>query len=228
MPTIALVLAGLAALLHVGFFWMESIAFRRPAIHRRFGVKEPGDVDVLAFSMLNQGFYNLFLALGTLVGVVGSARGWDPQGSTLVSGVQGSSARKGSPTTRAILEQFGLIQHFHHVQGTDGFPCKPAPDVLFTALAAMGARPEDCLFVGDSAADMEAGRRAGVKTCAVTYGYGRRPDLAHFTQVNATLLPESAMDQFLIVRAPEPAGVEPAGKTHFKVVARRGRIELFD
>ena len=84
MPTIALVLAGLAALLHVGFFWMESIAFRRPAIHRRFGVKEPGDVDVLAFSMLNQGFYNLILALGTLVGVDGSARGWDPQGSTLV------------------------------------------------------------------------------------------------------------------------------------------------
>jgi phosphoglycolate phosphatase len=28
---------------------------------------------------------------------------------------------------------------------------------------------------------MEAGRRAGVKTCAVTYGYGRREDLAQFT-----------------------------------------------
>jgi phosphoglycolate phosphatase-like HAD superfamily hydrolase len=67
------------------------------------------------------------------------------------------------------------------VQGTDGFPCKPAPDVLFTALAAMGARVEDCLFVGDSAADMEAGRRAGVATCAVTYGYGKYQDLAQFT-----------------------------------------------
>jgi phosphoglycolate phosphatase-like HAD superfamily hydrolase len=83
--------------------------------------------------------------------------------------------------TRAILGQFGLIQHFDHVQGTDGFPSKPAPDVLFTALAAMSARREDCLFVGDSAADMEAGRRAGVATCAVTYGYGRREDLAQFT-----------------------------------------------
>ncbi len=67
------------------------------------------------------------------------------------------------------------------MQGTDGFPCKPAPDVLFTALAAMGAQPKDCLFVGDSAADMEAGRRAGVATCAVTYGYGKREDLAQFT-----------------------------------------------
>lgn len=52
------------------------------------------------------------------------------------------------------------------------FPCKPAPDVIFTALKALNAKPEDCLFVGDSPADMEAGRRAGVKICAAHYGYG--------------------------------------------------------
>lgn len=102
------------------------------------------------------------------------------EGLAVLGGRKGTATTKGSPTTRAILEQFGLIRHFDHVQGTDGFPCKPAPDVLFTALAAMGARPEDCLFVGDSAADMEAGRRAGVATCAVTYGYGKREDLAQF------------------------------------------------
>ena len=45
----------------------------------------------------------------------------------------------------------------------------------------MGANPEDCLFVGDSRADMEAGRRAGVKTCAVRYGYGKAEALAEFT-----------------------------------------------
>ena len=77
-----------------------------------------------------------------------------------------------------MLEQFGLLQYFDHVQGTDGFPCKPAPDVIFTALAALGAKPEDCLFVGDSCADMEAGRRAGVKICAVRYGYGKPDALA--------------------------------------------------
>jgi phosphoglycolate phosphatase len=103
------------------------------------------------------------------------------EGLAILGGRKGTATTKGSPTTRAILEQFGLIQHFDHVQGTDGFPSKPAPDVLFTALAAMGARPEDCLFVGDSAADMEAGHRAGVKTCAVTYGYGKREELAQFT-----------------------------------------------
>ena len=84
MPTISLVLAGLAAVLHVYFFFLESVAFRKPFAHRTFGVRDEAEVEVLAFSMLNQGFYNLFLAVGTLVGVIGSARGWEPQGSTLV------------------------------------------------------------------------------------------------------------------------------------------------
>jgi phosphoglycolate phosphatase len=95
-----------------------------------------------------------------------------------LGGRKATATTKGSPTTRAVLEQFGLIRFFDHVQGTDGFPCKPAPDVVLTALAALGARPEDCLFVGDSQADMEAGRRAGVKTCAVRYGYGDPEKLA--------------------------------------------------
>lgn len=83
MNTVTLVLAGLASLLHVYFFWLETVTFRRPSSYRTFGVPE-SDVETVAFSMYNQGFYNLFLGLGTLVGVVGSARGWEPQGSTLV------------------------------------------------------------------------------------------------------------------------------------------------
>lgn len=97
-----------------------------------------------------------------------------------LDGRKGTATTKGSPTTRAILEQFGLLPHFHHVQGTDGFPCKPAPDVIFRCLEALGARVDHCLFVGDSPADMEAGRRAGVKICAVTYGYGKRDALAKY------------------------------------------------
>ena len=87
-------------------------------------------------------------------------------------GRKGTATTKGSVTTRAVLEQFGLLPYFDHVQGTDGFPAKPAPDVIHAALAALGAKPEDVLFVGDSAADMQAGKAAGVKTCAVRYGYG--------------------------------------------------------
>jgi phosphoglycolate phosphatase len=100
------------------------------------------------------------------------------EGLAALGGRKSTATTKGTPTTRLVLEQFGLIQHFEHVQGTDGFPCKPEPNVILTALAALGAHPEDCLMVGDSTADMEAGRRAGVKTCAVRYGYGKLDALA--------------------------------------------------
>jgi HAD superfamily hydrolase (TIGR01549 family) len=99
----------------------------------------------------------------------------------VLPGRKATATTKGTPTTRAVLQQFGLIQFFDHVQGTDGIPCKPAPDVLLAALNGLAAQPADCLMVGDSAADMEAGRRAGVKICAVRYGYGKPEDLAKWT-----------------------------------------------
>jgi putative membrane protein len=84
VPTASLVLAGIASLFHVYFFVLESLLFRRPFAYRTFGVSDPAEVELLAFPMLNQGFYNLFLAAGTLVGVIGASRGWEPQGGTLV------------------------------------------------------------------------------------------------------------------------------------------------
>jgi phosphoglycolate phosphatase len=95
-----------------------------------------------------------------------------------LGGRKSTATTKGSVSTRAILEQFGLLPHFHHVQGTDGFPAKPEPDVILASLTGLGARPEDCLFIGDSPQDMEAGRRAGVRTCAVRWGYGDQEAMA--------------------------------------------------
>jgi HAD superfamily hydrolase (TIGR01509 family) len=95
-------------------------------------------------------------------------------------GRKSTATTKGTPTTRAVLEMFGLLPYFQHVQGTDGFPAKPEPNVIFASLDVFGVKPEDCLFIGDSPTDMEAGRRAGVKTCAVLWGYGRREDMARW------------------------------------------------
>ena len=97
-----------------------------------------------------------------------------------LGGRKSTATTKGTPTTRLVLEQFGLIRHFDHVQGTDGFPAKPEPDVLLKSLEVLRARPEDCLFIGDSAADMESGRRAGIRTCAVTWGYGEPGEMARW------------------------------------------------
>lgn len=93
-------------------------------------------------------------------------------------GRKSTATTKGTETTRIVLERFGLLQFFDHVQGTDGFPAKPNPDVIFRALDGLGALPSECLFVGDAPADVEAARRAGVQSCAVTYGYGKREELA--------------------------------------------------
>jgi putative membrane protein len=70
MPALAQGFAVLAALLHVVFFYMESIAFTRPEVHRRFGLMTSEHAAVARPIMLNQGFYNLFLAVGVIVGVV--------------------------------------------------------------------------------------------------------------------------------------------------------------
>jgi phosphoglycolate phosphatase len=96
-------------------------------------------------------------------------------------GLKSTATTKSSKTTQIVLERFGLIHHFGHIQGTDEFPCKPAPDVLQRAMQGLGVTPADVLMVGDSPADMQAGRRAGVKICAVTYGYGQRDELARFS-----------------------------------------------
>lgn len=91
---------------------------------------------------------------------------------SVLPGRKSTATTKGTPTTRLILEQFGMLPYFAHVQGTDGFPCKPNPDVILRSLEVFGVDASDCLMIGDSAPDMEAGRRAGVKICGVRYGYG--------------------------------------------------------
>jgi HAD superfamily hydrolase (TIGR01509 family) len=95
-----------------------------------------------------------------------------------LGGRKSTATTKTTDGTRLVLEHFALLSYFDHVQGSDGLRYKPAPDVVLAAIQGLGARPEECLMIGDSPADMEAGRRAGVKICAVRYGYGNTVDLA--------------------------------------------------
>lgn len=94
-----------------------------------------------------------------------------------LGGLKSTATTKSSETARAILTQFGLVEHFDHIQGTDGFPSKPRPDVVLKSIEKFGVKPEECLMIGDSGPDMAAGRAAGVKTCGVTYGYGNLDDM---------------------------------------------------
>jgi phosphoglycolate phosphatase len=108
-----------------------------------------------------------------------NTRAYDGVVETLATlpGRKATATTKGTPMTRIVLEQFGMLPYFEHVQGTDGFPAKPAPDVIYRALEGLGASPEDALFVGDSTADMASGRAAGVRVCAVRWGYGNHAEM---------------------------------------------------
>lgn len=77
-----------------------------------------------------------------------------------------------------ILRGLGIDFYFFRVLGGDrGFPKKPAPEPLFEILRSAGVSSEEALLVGDSATDVETGRNAGVKTVAVTYGFGSRSEI---------------------------------------------------
>ncbi|MFN8031829.1 MAG: DUF1304 domain-containing protein [Mycobacterium sp.] len=89
MTTAALVFAALAALLHVYIFVMESLTWTTPRTRAVFGTtaEEAETTRLLAF---NQGFYNLFLAIVTGVGIAVIALGHKPIGAALVFAGVGS------------------------------------------------------------------------------------------------------------------------------------------
>ena len=70
MTALALILAGVAGVLHVLFFKLESLDWRKPKTWKTFGLSSQADADTTAPLAFNQGFYNLFLALGTFTGIV--------------------------------------------------------------------------------------------------------------------------------------------------------------
>lgn len=84
MQVVGLVAAGVAAALHVVIFCFESLWFTRPTIFRRFGVRSAQDAETLKPMAFNQGFYNLFLAVGAAVGIVAVAVGQETVGRTLI------------------------------------------------------------------------------------------------------------------------------------------------
>jgi len=55
-------------------------------------------------------------------------------------------------------------------------PRKPDPTVLLELIRDTGSDPDNCIFVGDSEVDVNTARNAGVKCCAVSWGY-REKDL---------------------------------------------------
>ncbi|WP_022899823.1 DUF1304 domain-containing protein [Humibacter albus] len=84
MIVIATLVVALAAVLHVLFFVFESVLWSRPGVWKRFGLDDQASADTTKPMAYNQGFYNLFLAIGALVGIVVYGIGQHAVGLTLV------------------------------------------------------------------------------------------------------------------------------------------------
>lgn len=83
MISTALVFAALAALLHVYIFVMESLTWTSERTRATFGTT-PAEAETTKLLAFNQGFYNLFLAIVTGVGIAAVALGHTGVGAALV------------------------------------------------------------------------------------------------------------------------------------------------
>lgn len=94
------------------------------------------------------------------------------------------ASNKYQSATERLVKHFFPQIHFLDVLGQrDGVPVKPDPDIVHEILLSAGAKKEDVLYVGDSDVDVQTAQNAGVRVCAVTWGFrsrelleGYRPD----------------------------------------------------
>src|SRR6266498_2331908 len=79
---------------------------------------------------------------------------------------------------RSLLEGIGLSPYFKVVIGGDCLPeRKPSPLMLLEAARRCGVLASECLMIGDSRVDVEAGRAADMKTCGYIPGFRGRTEL---------------------------------------------------
>lgn len=72
-----------------------------------------------------------------------------------------------------ILADLDLARYFGAIVGArPDRPRKPAPAAAQLAMAAIGADPATCLYVGDSAVDVATAHAAGLPINLVAWGYG--------------------------------------------------------
>ena len=123
-----MVFAVLAAALHILIFYMESIAWEGPLARKTFG-GTPEEARPHAFYAFNQGFYNLFLALQALIGVVVSALGHVAIGAALIL------AGTGAMLVAAVVLALASAPHRSAAAKQGGFPLLA---VTCTIMALLG------------------------------------------------------------------------------------------
>lgn len=75
---------------------------------------------------------------------------------------------KGRRAAEISLRKLNLAKYFNVIlTGDDVTAPKPHPEGIFLALSLLNVKPHETAYVGDSAADMQAAKRAGVLSIGV-------------------------------------------------------------
>ena len=92
---------------------------------------------------------------------------------------QAICSNKPEDFVRRILESLKSLDYFDAILGGDSVESKkPDPEGLLHLLDCFQCSPEMAVLVGDSPVDIETGKRAGVYTCIVNYGFGNPKEIA--------------------------------------------------
>ncbi len=83
----------------------------------------------------------------------------------------GVATGKGRRGLDAVLARHGLADLFVTLQTADRAPSKPAPDMVYNALAETGASAAETIVIGDTTYDMAMASNAGVAAIGVSWGY---------------------------------------------------------
>jgi len=76
------------------------------------------------------------------------------------------------------LKALGVYDYFEDIVGGDDIGCmKPSSCPLDRAIYGRDINKEKAIIVGDMYVDVLAGKRAGIITCGVTYGIGRKEEI---------------------------------------------------
>jgi len=89
-----------------------------------------------------------------------------------------TATSRGKESLTKLLDALGIARYFSVLGTVESTPKpKPAPDTVLYVLDRFGAVPDEALVIGDTSFDIEMGRRAGCRTCGVTYGNHDRATL---------------------------------------------------
>lgn len=87
-------------------------------------------------------------------------------------------SNKPHPQTIEVVEKLYGKNAFDCIQGnTPEIKRKPSPDGAFLVAEKLDVKPDECLYIGDTATDMQTGNGAGMHTIGVLWGYRDREEL---------------------------------------------------